>query len=129
MTKKYITSRVHLVISIAIVIPAAFIYGFNPAALLDIQPNTIDEKNFFKAVMGLYLAFSFLWLLGVFNPSFIKSALVSNVIFMLGLGVGRIISILIDGTPTVAFSLGTIGELILGFYGLWVIFNQYSKKP
>jgi Domain of unknown function (DUF4345) len=128
MTKDYIISRVHLIISISIVVPAAIIYGFSPEQFLDIQLNTIDENNFFKAIMGLYLAFSVLWLLGVFNPKYIIAALISNVMFMLGLGIGRLVSILWDGTPSFAFSLGTIGELILGFYGLWVTIREYPKK-
>ncbi|WP_439152622.1 DUF4345 domain-containing protein [Winogradskyella sp.] len=129
MTKDYIISRVHLIISEVIVIPAAILYGFNPDAVLDIQLKTIDEENFFKAVMGLYLAFSVLWLLGILNSKFIKSALISNVIFMLGLGSGGLFSMLLDGMPTIAFSLGMFGELALGFYGLWVTLKEYSKKP
>jgi hypothetical protein len=128
MTKNYIISRVHLIISIIIVIPAAIIYGFNPDLFLDINLNTIDEKNIFKAIMGLYLAFSALWLLGVFYSKFLKAALFSNVLFMLGLGIGRLVSILLDGTPSLAFGYGTIGELILGFYGFWVTIREYSKK-
>lgn len=129
MTKDYIISRVHLIISVVIVIPVALMYGFNPDAFLDIHLNTIDEKNFLKAAMGLYLAFSLHWLLGIFNSNFIKSALISNVIFMLGLGIGRLVSILLDGMPSITFSFGTIGELVLGFYGLWAMLKEYSKKP
>lgn len=43
---------------------------------------------------------------------------------MLGLGFGRVISILIDGTPTFGFLFGAFAELFLGFYGLWVITNK-----
>lgn len=112
--------RIHLIISIAVVIPAAIIYGFFPESVLEITPNTIDESNFHKAIMGLYLGFSIIWLLGILKEGYLKIALVSNIIFMLGLGSGRVLSILLDGMPSIAYSLGTIGELTLGIYGLYV---------
>lgn len=118
------TAKVHLIISVFIVVPVAFFYGINPVSLLDVDVNTIDEHNLFKAIMGLYLAFSILWVLGIFKQKYLKPALISNVIFMLGLGFGRIISMLLDGAPSLGYILGTLGELFLGFYGLWVLKNK-----
>jgi Domain of unknown function (DUF4345) len=40
---------------------------------------------------------------------------------MLGLGFGRIISIVVDGIPSTIFIFGTIGELVLGFYALYTL--------
>ena len=102
----------------------SFVYGFNPNSQFDIHLNTIDEHNFFKAIMGLYLGFSALWILGVFKPNYLKIALITNVIFMLGLGSGRVISLILDGTPTFGYVFGTIAELFLGFYGLWVLLQH-----
>lgn len=116
-----IITKIHLIISVVIVVPAAFIYGFKPELVLDINYKTIDEYNFSKAVMGLYLGFAMLWLFGVFKSSLLKAALISNTIFMLGLGFGRLTSIALDGVPTQAYLFGTIGELVLGCYGLWVL--------
>ena len=113
----------HLIISTAIVIPAAFVYGFNPNLVLDVDVNTIDEHNILKAIMGLYLAFSSLWILGIFKPNYLKTATVCNMLFMFGLAFGRIISIFFDGLPSTIFVLGTIGELLLGFYA----FFQFKK--
>ena len=59
-----------------------------------------------------------------FKTKFLKSALLSNMIFMLGLGFGRLLSIFIDGTPTFGYTFGTAAELFLGFYGFWVINNK-----
>lgn len=129
MNKKDIISKIHLVISVLVVVPAAFIYGFYPSVYFDIHLNTIDELNVFKAIMGLYLGFSFLWVLGIFKHSFLRVALISNMVFMLGIGFGRLLSWLIDGTPTVAFQIGVIGELALGFYGIWVLNKGYLKNP
>lgn len=121
MTRKNIVSKIHLIISVTIVIPAALIYGFSLGHFLNLSPNTIDEQNFHKALMGLYLSFSFLWILGVFKDKYLKPALISNCVFMCGLAFGRLTSIIIDGFPSMAYLYGTIGEFILGFYGLWVL--------
>ena len=127
-TKQDFINKIHLIISVLIVIPVSFVYGFNPDSQFDIHLNTIDELNFFKAIMGLYLGFSILWVLGVSKPNYLKLALVSNMIFMLGLGSGRLLSITIDGLPTFGYQFGTFAELFLGLYGLWVLYN-YNKKP
>jgi hypothetical protein len=99
----------------------AFSYGFYPDLQFELFPNTTDEHNFYKAIMGLYLGFSALWIWGVLHLKFLKTALVTNCIFMLGLGSGRVLSIFIDGLPTFGYVFGTVAELFLGIYGLWVM--------
>ncbi|APY08418.1 hypothetical protein BWZ20_08965 [Winogradskyella sp. J14-2] len=128
MKQKHIITKIHLIISVLIVIPAAFIYGFQPQLFLDISYKTIDERNFSKAIMGIYLAFSILWILGIFKRKFLSFALLSNVLFMIGLGLGRIISLILDGIPSIVYVIGIFGELLLGFYGLWVLNSKYYKK-
>ena len=118
--KNDFTHKIHLIISVCIVIPTAFIYGFNPELSFDMFLETVDEHNFYKAVMGLYLGFSTLWILGIFKANYLKMAIVTNIVFMLGLGFGRVLSIVFDGIPTSGYIFGTIAELFLGFYGLWV---------
>jgi hypothetical protein len=120
-TKQDIINKIHLIISVCIVVPVSFVYGFNPELSFDMFLETIDEHNFYKAVMGLYLGFSALWFLGVLKSSYLKIALITNMVFMLGLGFGRVLSITIDGMPTSGYIFGTIAELFLGFYGFWVI--------
>ncbi|AUC74673.1 DUF4345 domain-containing protein [Olleya sp. Bg11-27] len=124
ISNKEIITKIHLIISVCIVVPVSFFYGFNPSSEFDIHLDTVDEHNFFKAVMGLYLGFSILWILGVFNTSYHKMALVTNMIFMLGLGFGRVLSFVIDGIPTFGYKFGTFAELFLGFYGLWVLLHH-----
>lgn len=122
--------KIHLIISVLIVVPVAIIYGFVPDFQFELFPKTVDEHNFYKAIMGLYLGFSSLWVLGVFKQEYLKLALVTNLVFMLGLGFGRIISILIDGLPTSGYIFGTFAELFLGFYGIWVLkrLNTSTQK-
>ena len=124
ITKKEVILKTHLVISVFIVVAVAFVYGFEPQSQFEIHLKTIDEHNFFKAIMGLYLGFSILWILGILKNSYLKTALITNIIFMLGLTFGRVLSLLLDGIPTFGFLFGTFAELFLGCYGLWVL----SKK-
>jgi len=123
MKKIFYIQNISLVISVLIVVPVALIYGFQPELLFDIHPKTTDENNILKAVMGFYLAFSGLWILGILKPSFRKAAIISNLLFMFGLAFGRMISIFFDGIPSTLFILGTIGEVLLGIYALL----QYRK--
>jgi hypothetical protein len=128
MKKEDIISKIHLIISVVILVPAAVVYGFEPSLQFNIEPKTIDEHNVFKAIMGLYLGFSIIWLLGVFRLRYFKMALLSNLVFMLGLGFGRLLSFFVDGTPTIAYQLGMFGELVLGLYGLWVYNSRYNES-
>ena len=123
-TKQDFTNKIHLIISVAVVIPVAFAYGFFPEILYRISVTAIDKLNTLKSLMGVYLGFSSLWLIGIFKPAYLKVALISNVVFMLGLGFGRCASLILDGLPSPLFTMGTAGELILGFYGLSLLYNE-----
>ena len=126
-TKQDVINKIPLIISVFIVVPVAFIYGFKPELSFDMFLETIDEHNFYKAIMGLYLGFSALWILGIFKSNYLRTALISNMIFMLGLGLGSVLSIAVDGTPTFGYVFGTVAELFLGFYGLWVLKRNNIK--
>jgi hypothetical protein len=115
--------NIHLLISTLIVIPIAIIYGFQPNLVFEIQLNSVDEATVFKAIMFLYLAFAFLWIVGILKPNYWKAATLSNCTFMLGLGFGRIFSIFCDGFPSAIFIVGIFGELFLGFYGWFQLKN------
>lgn len=120
-TKTDIIQKIHLIISVIIVVPVAFVYAFYPDSQFELFPKTADELNFYKAIMGLYLGFSIIWILGVFKSSMLKTAIITNLVFMLGLGFGRLLSMAVDGLPTFGFMFGTFAELFLGTYGIWVL--------
>jgi Domain of unknown function (DUF4345) len=111
--------NLHLYISIPVVIGVALVYGFQPQMLFDIQPNSVDEHNVYKAVMGIYLAFAFFWWYGVVHNLYWKAATLSNVLFMLGLALGRLVSFAIDGIPSNVLFVGFFGELVLAVYGMY----------
>ncbi|NNK88586.1 MAG: DUF4345 domain-containing protein [Flavobacteriaceae bacterium] len=111
--------NIHLILSVFIIIPAAFVYGFSPDGyfnILEITPPTTDLKSVMRALMFLYLGMALIWILGIFKSRWWTTATLTNMIFMGGLGIGRSISILIDGMPSGLFQVGLIGELILAAY-------------
>jgi len=127
MNKFVKPSNLHLTISILIVVTIAFVYGFKPDLWFDVKVLTIDEFNIYKAIMGIYIAFSVLWFIGIIKENYWQAATISNFLFMLGLAFGRIISLILDGIPSTLFLLGTIGELTLVFYAFYQFKNQKIK--
>lgn len=121
-----ILKNLHLIISVLIVIPVAFVYGFNPEFLFDIHPKSIDELNVFSAIMGLYISFALIWLLGIYKTKYWTAATIANAVFMFGLGFGRCLSIICDGIPSNLFLFGVIGEVLLGFLSVFQL-KKYSK--
>lgn len=97
-------------------------YGANPGKLLplifDFRVENLELKNIFRAVMGLYLAFGAYWFLGARQPVYWRSATVSNILFMGGLGAGRGISLLLDGVSP-QYTLGMILELLMMGWGIY----------
>ena len=68
--------------------------------------------------MGLYLALLSFWIVGAFRVQLRQAALYSLVVFMLGLALGRVLSLVVDGMPSLLL-IGYLGlELILGILGL-----------
>ncbi len=104
------------------VIGVGFTYGICPNRILpfffDFEVNSIDLNNVFRAIMGLYLGLAFYWLIGIFKPEYWRNATLICIIFMGGLAFGRIISIILDGIPSLPFSIGTILEILLMFWGI-----------
>ena len=111
--------NLHLYISIPVVTAAALVYGWQPDFLFEISTQTTDESNIYKAIMGLYLCFATFWFIGLKQSSYWKAATLSNMLFMFGLALGRLISFAVDGIPSVVLLLGTIGELTLAVYAYW----------
>ena len=126
-----IIRKIHLIISVVVIIPAAFVYGFSPEGyfnILEITPVTTDLKSVMRAQMFLYLGMAMIWILGILRSGWFTAATLTNMIFMGGLGLGRLFSIIIDGQPSTVFLAGTIGELILAAYAAFQLKNQVLNK-
>lgn len=131
MTDKinWILKNLHLLVSFSIVIPTAIIYG-SPSILseqLNIQVNTIDLSNMLKAIMCLYLGISLIWLLGIWKTEYWKSATQLNILFMLTLATGRVLSMVMDGLPTGGYIFGIIAEFIIGIFSIYQL-KKYSTE-
>ncbi|MBT8260926.1 MAG: DUF4345 domain-containing protein [Flavobacteriaceae bacterium] len=125
--KTDIINKIHLIISVCIVFPVSYSYGFISDLLLEINPKSIDEFSFLKSIMFLYIGFSILWIIGIFNYKYLKVAIISNMIFMLSLALGRLLSLVLDGIPSFAYVFGTFAELFLGLYGIFIL-NRLNRK-
>lgn len=121
-SKFSLLKNLHLLISLAIVFPFSFVYGFSPADTLplyfDFTVETTDLNNVFRAIMGLYIGISTIWVLGMIKPKLWQTATILQVVFMLGLVFGRTMSLVVDGIPSQTLVTALILELGLGIYGL-----------
>nr|WP_290544873.1 DUF4345 domain-containing protein [Aestuariivirga sp.] len=102
--------------------PIALSYGLSPGRslgwLFGIDASAVNIRHVFRAVMGLYLALACFWAAGAFMPGLRIPALWSLVVFMVGLALGRILSILVDGWPHPQHSGGRLAAPASGgLYG------------
>jgi hypothetical protein len=68
--------------------------------------------------MGLYIAMSVFWVIGIIKLRFWFAATLSNILFMAGLAFGRMVSIVLDGIPSTIFLIGLIVEIMLAAWGV-----------
>ncbi len=118
--RDWIKKRLHLIISIAIVVPTGIIYGATTYVpmFLNIKVDTIDLANMLKANMFLYFGISAVWILGIWKSNYWKTATQLNILFMLSLAIGRILSMMTDGLPTSGYIFGLMAELTVGLYSI-----------
>jgi hypothetical protein len=121
--------NLHLAISTMIIVVVSLTYGMVPTTtlplLFDFKVESTDLKQVFRATMGLYIGMSALWLTGIARPLFWRTATISNIFFMMGLAVGRLISLFIDGFHSKIFLAGLALEATLAFWGLRNL-NKYQ---
>ena len=104
-------------------------YNFLPVPFLNnIDINSTDLSNVFSAIMGLYLAMASFWIIGAINKSYTIHALWSLVIFMIGIGGGRLISMFSDGIPSFAFTQFLAVEIIFALIGI-IFLKKIGSKP
>ena len=115
--------NLHLTVSAILIIVIALGYGLFPnevlSRLFSFPVDSTDLKQVFRATMGLYLAMTAFWIIGIHNPAYWRSATITNVLFMSGLAAGRIVSLIADGVPSTLFLTGLVLELILACWGIW----------
>ena len=100
-------------------------YGVVPnttlSFLYDIEVDSINLSNIFRAIMGLYIALVIFWIAGAKYESIRIPALWSLTIFMSGLAIGRALSIIVDGIPYALFINWMVIEFICAYLGFKLI--------
>jgi Domain of unknown function (DUF4345) len=100
-------------------------YGISPSnvlpAMLDITIDGTDQTHIFRAVMCLYFGMSLYWLVAAFTPNWSRHAIISVVFFMAGLAIGRLLSLAIDGVPSLLLVIYMFLEFAMLFFGLYVL--------
>jgi hypothetical protein len=121
--------NLHLLLSAIFIIPIGFVYGLYPQKILpqlfDFTIIGTDLPNIFRATMGLYLAMGIFWITGIIKSNLWRAATIANIVFMLGLAFGRIVSMKLDGWPSVYFSAGLVVEVL---FAVWGIINLRSNR-
>ena len=116
-----------LIVALGLV-PIAMSYGLMPQQslryLFDVSIADTNSIHIFRALMGLYLGFALLWILGAFNVRLRQAALYSLVVFMFGLAAGRGLSVIVDGMPHWLLIVYLLIELVFCGIGVFLL-----KKP
>lgn len=114
--------NLHLTVSILVIIPIALAYGLCPQMILpllfDFKVEAVDLANVFRAMMGLYLGMSVIWIMGIVKPKLWITATITNIAFMGGLTLGRLVSLVVDGVPGIYFLIGLVLEAVLAIWGI-----------
>lgn len=122
---KHRLQSVFLLVTAAGLTPIALIYGIAPEKtlpwLFGIDVSGVDTRHIFKAFMGLYLALAGFWVAGAIHPQLRVPALWSVFIFMVGLALGRILSLVIDGQPSGLLIFYLLLEIGFGAMGWWLL--------
>jgi hypothetical protein len=126
-------TRFYLLSSAAGLIVVALSYGVAPAAVLpkalDLSVEGTDLTHIFRAYMGLYLGMIVLWVVGAFRSSFTRAAVIAEVLFMCGGALGRVLSIIVDGVPSVLLLGYTVVEIAMAFWGILILQKFSPTQP
>jgi len=120
----------HLILSAGILILASLLYGLYPERILpelfEVEIDSVDLKNIFRAIMCLYLGIAWILVLGILKPEYWKFATLLSLVFMGCLAFGRVLSFILDGSPSMFLILGFFGEMILAVFSFWQL--RYYKR-
>ena len=126
-------TRFYLLFSAAGLFVIALSYGVAPAAILpralDVTVEGTDLTHIFRAVMGLYLGMIVLWVLGAFWANLTRAAVIAEVTFMIGLALGRVVSIVIDGIPSMLLVAYAVLEIAMGLWGVLILNRPVRTQP
>jgi hypothetical protein len=62
-----------------------------------------------------------LWVLGAFWANLTRAAVIAEITFMIGLALGRMVSVVIDGIPSVLLVVYLVLEIAMGLWGVLIL--------
>ncbi len=123
--------NLHLIVSSLIILPIGLTYGLSPKTILikffELKVATTNIENIFRAMMGLYFGVTTVWIIGILKTRFWTAATLTNILFMGGLGLGRLLSFILDGIPSRIFIAGFFFEVFFAFWGL-INLKKYNQS-
>lgn len=115
-----------LIFSFVTICIIALMYGVSPqwffeTFLIDSQSPSIDQSHILRAVMMLYISLGLFWLYSAFSDKYRDAGIIVLAIFCGGLVLGRILSVIVDGTPSPVLILYIFMELSLVPVCIWLL--------
>ncbi len=118
-------SKFYLLLSAIGLGAIALSYGLVPGTLLpmvlDFTIESVDLTHIFRGVMGLYLGMVLFWITAALKPALTRAGVLSVIFFMAGLGLGRVLSLLIEGMPSPLLLVYLGLEAAMAALGLFVL--------
>ena len=115
-----------LVISFMTISVIGLVYGVSPqwfyeTFLANSQTPGVDQSHILRAVMMLYLGLGLFWLYCAFSDKYRDAGIVVLGVFCAGLVSGRILSVVVDGTPSPILVVYILMELGLVPICIWLL--------
>lgn len=108
--------------------PVALSYGAAPDVSLPwmfgIDASDVNTRHIFRSIMGLYFGVVILWIMGAFRAPMRLPALWSLVAFTGGIGLGRLLSLMLDGGPHPLLVVYMLLEFLVATTGWLLIKNR-----
>lgn len=112
-------------------VPIALSYGLMPETslplLYGISDPDLPTQHVFRAVMGLYLGMICFWLAGAKRAELRIPALWTVFVFVSGIGLGRVVSLVLDGWPGPILVFYLIAEIVLAGISIVLITKSSSR--
>jgi hypothetical protein len=117
--------RLYLLLFVFLIVPIALVYGLAPVATLsqalDMTVSGTDQIHIFRALMCLYLGAAVFWAIAAFHPAWQRIAVIGAIFFTFSLAAGRLISLVVDGRPSLLLIIYLCLEIFGGLLGLAVL--------
>lgn len=123
--------RFYLLLIVFLIVPIALSYGLAPARtlpeVLDITVSGTDQTHIFRALMCLYLGAAAFWAIAAFTPSWQRTAVIWGIFFSFSLAIGRVLSLAVDGRPSLLLYVYLGLEIAGGLLGLAILLVEDRK--